>query len=201
MIKILFAITMLNLTGLVQYAQLTKGPDGKDLYQKGVCKTIMPNVKYKCVFCEDKELTKNCKEYDCSLTECTESKSIKGSDGRLLSKPIAIQGKQIRIQDDSTGRTPHSSIDLTEHFNNRKVKNGTVLIYQGEKKMKVYATYKSGKLIEWYAMGEDGKKIKSSQVALTSTTCEDCVILPNGTTICKKCTITPGVVLPVKRAD
>ena len=78
-------------------AQLPKSPDGKTLYQKRDCKTILPNVKYKCVFCEDEALTINCKDYDCSLTECKESKSSKPNDGRMQAKPIDIQGKQIRM--------------------------------------------------------------------------------------------------------
>ena len=74
-------VAMLTITTLT-YAQLPKSPDGKDLYQKGDCKTILINVKYKCVFCEDEALTKNCKEYDCTLTECTESKHAKATGGK-----------------------------------------------------------------------------------------------------------------------
>jgi hypothetical protein len=303
-------------------AQLPIGPDGKALYQKGDCKTILQNVKYKCVFCEDEALTKNCKEYDCSLTECTESKSIKGGDGKMLSKPISIDGRQLKINEDSntTSKLPKgtkfengkvvvtsgykavqssdktmvlllandglgvrggfrcdcdggssgtcnlsiinnkivcggdaccelvvtiydeekyiameavekapeklkwkklvfpiedkqvkfqnnkdssgkSSVDITEYIKNKKVANGTVVVYETEDKYKIYAIYKKGKLTEWYAMGDDGKKIQSSQLGITPTTCEDCILLPTGQTYCKKCTTTPGVSLPAKRAD
>ena len=196
--KSLLSATMLAISSLL-FAQLPKGKDGKDLYQKGECKTILPNVKYKCVFCEDEALTKNCKEYDCSLTECKESKNIKATDGKEISKPIDIQGKQVRMQQDSS--KPSTSIDLTEFFNKKKAVNGTVVIYETESKYKIYATYSKGRLIEWYGMGEDGKKIKPSQLGVTPTTCEDCVVHPDGFMFCKKCTTTPGVILPAKRIN
>jgi hypothetical protein len=183
------------------YPQLPKGPGGITLYQKGECKTIIPSVAYKCTFCEDEALTKNCKEYDCSLTECKESKSSKGSDGRLLSKPIDIEGKQIWIQNDSNLRTPKDTIDITEQIKNTKVRNGTVVVYETKDKYKIYATYKNGKLTEWYGMGEDGRKVKSTQLGITPTTCEDCLVHPNGGMYCKKCTTTPGVVLPAKSTN
>lgn len=106
-------------------AQLPTGPDGKALYQKGECKTILANVKYKCVFCEDEALTKNCKEYDCSLTECKESKTTKGSNGKLQSKPINIEGKQVKMQDDSdtTSKLPKGT----------KLENGKIIITNGYK--------------------------------------------------------------------
>jgi len=92
-------------------------------------------------------------------------------------------------------------IDITEQINNKKVRNGTVLVYESGGKYKIYTTYKNGQLTEWYGMGEDGKKIKSARLGITPTTCEDCVIMPTGQMFCKKCVVTPGIVLPVKSAD
>lgn len=180
------------------YGQLPTGPDGKTLYQKGDCKTILLNVKYKCVFCEDEALTKNCKEYECSLTECKEIKNIKETGGKELSKPISIEGKQIRLNRDSS--QPAAYIDITNLFTEKKVANGTVLIYESENHHKIYASYKKGKLVEWYGMGADGTKIKSSQRGITPVSCEDCIVLPNGVMTCKKCTSTPGVTVPIKKA-
>lgn len=198
--KILFLFCLTLITNQFLHAQLPKGPDGKELYQKGDCKTILPNVKYKCVFCEDKALTKNCKEYDCSLTECTESKGIKSGDGRLLAKPVNIEGIQVRGLDnkDSTNKQLSTPVDVTGYINSKKIANGKILVYENDDQYKIFAVYKKGQLTEWYAMGEDGKKIMSSPVALTPTTCEDCIITPGGVTFCKKCTVTPGVILPAK---
>ena len=194
--RILLISIIIPITHFI-YAQLPKGPNGKDLYQKGDCKTILQNVKYKCVFCEDEKLTINCKEYECSLTECKESKNTKETDGKELSKPINIQGKQIRMGQDSS--KPSNHIDITALFNEKKVSNGTVLIYESEGKYKVYAVFKKGKLLEWYGADENGAKIKPAPSGITPTTCEDCVVLPNGTMLCKKCTNTPNVNIPVKK--
>lgn len=191
-------VAMLTITTLT-YAQLPKSPDGKDLYQKGDCKTILINVKYKCVFCEDEALTKNCKEYNCTLTECTESKPAKATGGKQLAKPVDIQVKQIRMNQENSDSLTHK--DITNHFKTKKVTNGTIVIYEAEDKIKVYATYKNGKLIEWYALGDDGKKINPIQRGLTPTSCEDCVLLPSGVTFCKKCTNTQIATMPSKKAD
>jgi hypothetical protein len=196
--KLFLVITILAISPVL-FAQLPKGPDGKDLYQKGDCKTILPNVKYKCVFCEDAALTKNCKTYDCSLTECKESKNIKETSGKELSKPIDIQGKQIRIQEDSS--KPSNHIDITNLLNERKVQNGTAVIYESEGKYKVYAVYKKGKLVEWYGTDKVGTKIQPSQLGITPTSCEDCVVTPDGTMFCKKCTKTLSVNMPIKKAE
>ncbi len=121
--QLLLCVTLI--ASQLLYGQLPTGPDGKTLYQKGDCKTILPNVKYKCVFCEDKELTKNCKEYDCSLTECKESKSTKGNNGRTQAKPISIDGKQVRINDDkdTTSQLPKGT----------KFENGKIVVTSGYK--------------------------------------------------------------------
>lgn len=109
----------------IMHGQLPTGSNGKTLYQKGECKTLIPNVSYKCTFCEDEELTKNCKEYDCSLTECKESKRSKGSNGRLLTKPISIEGKHIRmrIEKDTTNKLPQGT----------KLENGKIVVTSGYK--------------------------------------------------------------------
>lgn len=123
--KILLFLGFTLFINQVVFAQLPTGPGGKTLYQKGDCKTILPNVKYKCVFCEDEALTKNCKEYDCSLTECTESKPTKEGDGRTLSKPINIDAKQLKIKDDidTTSKLPEGT----------KLENGNVVVTNGYK--------------------------------------------------------------------
>ena len=130
------------------YGQLPTGPDGKTLYQKGDCKTILPNVKYKCVFCEDKELTKNCKEYDCSLTECKESKSTKGSNGRMQAKPISIDGKQVRMRDDSdtTSKLPKGT----------KFENGKVVITNG------YKAVQSSDKTMVFILADNGNNVEGS---------------------------------------
>lgn len=127
-------------------AQLPTGPDGKPLYQKGECKTILPNVKYKCVFCEDEALTKNCKEYDCSLTECKESKSVKGSNERLQAKPISIEGKQVKMQNnsDTTSKLPKGT----------KIENGKIIIQNGYK-----AVYSSDKKIV-FILADNGPGVR-----------------------------------------
>lgn len=127
-----FIVITMIIFSTVVFSQLPKGPDGKDLYQKGECKVLVPNVSMKCVFCEDKELTRNCKEYKCSLTECTEVKSSKGADGRSLSKPVTIDAKQLRINDgsDTTSKLPKGT----------KFENGKLVLMKGYK-----AVYTSGK--------------------------------------------------------
>jgi hypothetical protein len=196
--KLLLVTTILAIAPVL-VAQLPKGPDGKDLYQNEDCKTILQNVKYKCAFSEDAALTKNCKEYDCSLTECKESKNIKETSGKEFSKPIDIQGKQIRMRQDSS--KPSNHVDITNLLSERKVQNGKVVIYESEGKYKVYAVYKKGKLVEWYGTDEAGAKIKPSQLGITPTSCEDCIVLPSGMMVCKKCTTSTGVNMPIKKAE
>jgi hypothetical protein len=86
------------ITGQVLYSQMPTGTSGKTLYQKGECKVLVPNVSYKCTFCEDKDLKVNCKSYDCSLTSCTESKSIKDVNGSMQNTLVNIEGKQVKFQ-------------------------------------------------------------------------------------------------------
>lgn len=94
-----------------------------------------------------------------------------------------------------------TKIDITEIIKNKKVRNGTVLVYENDNNYKIYTTYKNGRLTEWYAIGEDGRKIKSSSLGITPINCEDCIVLPNGTMVCKKCTNSPGITLPAKSVN
>ena len=194
-IKLLFCLTLIANQFL--HAQLPKGPDGKTLYQKGECKVLVPNVSYKCTFCEDKDLKVNCKEYDCSLTNCTESKSVKGTAGNL-SAPISIEGKMVKFggnEDSLQEALQKNKIDITELLIRKKVTNGTSEIYQSEGKYKVYAIYKKGKLTNWYAVDVDGNRSKqTSQLAVNETVCENCQVLPGPVMICQKCTVKNSTV-------
>ncbi len=183
-------------------AQLPVGSNGQPIYQKGECKVIIPTVSYKCIFCEDKELTKNCKEYNCSLTDCTEAKTNDSKQGDLQKDTIRIEGKLIKMEtkEDSIKTEPEKT-DLTPYFNRQKNVNGTVLIYELKGGYKIYATYKNSRLTTWYSIGPDGKKIKPSASGITPVSCEDCLLLPDGRTVCKRCTTTPLGTPPVKMAS
>lgn len=115
-LKKMFSKLITTVFSISVLAQLPFGHDVKMLYQKGDFKTILPYVKYNSVFFEDGALTKNCKEYDCSLTLCKESKRTKGNNGRLLSTTIDIQGKPIRIEPNkgSGSQTPFDNAMLAK---------------------------------------------------------------------------------------
>lgn len=154
------------LTAQALYGQLPTGPDGKTLYQKGDCKTILPNVKYKCVFCEDKALTKNCKEYDCSLTECKESKSVKGGNGQTMAKPVSIIGKEVKRDDesDSSSKIPRGT----------KFENGKVIITKGYKG--VYSTDK--KMI--FIVSDNGLDVEGTFSCACVLGLGNCALINNG---------------------
>lgn len=160
-----------------------------------------PNIKCKCDDGKDCGITFTNRKIECfSAEECCKLYMSKSS-GILATTSGDIKWEQVRSKPSTTLSTNTDKIDITEQFNNKKIRNGTVLVYGSEGKYKIYATYKKGKLVEWYGMGEDGKKIKSSPLGITPTSCEDCLVAPNGTMYCKKCTTTPAVILPAKSAN
>jgi hypothetical protein len=155
--------------------------------------------------CEDETncgITFTNRKIECFGPECCYLYNAK-SVNDLQNNPGGTDIKWQRILNTSppSFTSPSDKIDITVQFTTKKVRNGTVLVYESGDKYKIYASYKNRQLTEWYAMGEDGKKIKSTRLGITPTTCEDCVMMPTGQMFCKKCVVTPGIVLPVKSAD
>lgn len=163
---------------------------------------ISSSLKCKCADDTNCGITFTNRKIECFGPECcflysTESKTLFANNPSGANS-ADIKWRQIPKTTPPPVTTSSDRIDISDQINKKKITNGTVVVYEANGKYKIYATYKKGKLTEWYGMGEGGKKIKSSPVALTPTTCEDCMILPGGVTVCKKCTVTPGVVLPAK---
>lgn len=166
------------------WSQLPTGPDGKTLYQKGECKVLIPNVSYKCTFCEDKDLKVNCKSYDCSLTACKESKSIKGS-GANTSPQVNIEGKQVKFEGkpSTTGNQPETNmVNLDAAIEKNKKANGTSLLLSEERKYKLYATFKNNKVESYYLVDNGGNRIEP-EFKNANLKCEFCFLM-NSQRVC-----------------
>jgi hypothetical protein len=73
------------------YSQAPKGPGGNSLYKKGDCEKGGVNSNI-CIYCEDKELTKNCKEYLCTDNgTCTENPFKKSNDQLVHTKVEGVK--------------------------------------------------------------------------------------------------------------
>ncbi len=157
--------------------------DGKD------CGVTMTNRKIEC-FASD----------ECCRLEISKSTQILATMQNATNAPDI---KWIPVTNIIPEKASANSqrIDITAKLDSLKVKNGIVLVHEEKGKYKIFASFKNNKLIEWYAIDNKGKKTVSSPVALSPTTCEDCVIMPGGVTVCKKCNVTPGVTLPAKVAN
>lgn len=78
--KYLLASLIVLFQTISMNAQAPKSPGGQALYKKGDCKRAGVDFSV-CVYCEDKELTKNCKEYWCTDNgTCTEAPFKKNGD-------------------------------------------------------------------------------------------------------------------------
>lgn len=104
------------------YAQLPKGPDGNNLYKKGDCKRGGVDLNV-CIYCEDKELTKNCKEYiSTDNGTCTESPFKKNNDQLVRTNLDSV--KYISLgKNDTTSKLPKGT----------KFVNGKITIQNGYK--------------------------------------------------------------------
>jgi hypothetical protein len=100
---LLISILILLITNV--NAQAPRGPNGSSLYKKGGCERV--SAKFvSCTYCEDKELTKNCKEYWCTDDgTCTEAPLKKNND--QLMRTNADEKKVISIgENDTTSKLP-----------------------------------------------------------------------------------------------
>lgn len=64
------------------------------------------------------------------------------------------------------------------------ISNGNILMHQETGKFKLYATYKKGKVTNWYAIDTKGNKIPATYSAKGAAVCMVCATLPNGFTNC-----------------
>ncbi|MBX2934690.1 MAG: hypothetical protein KF825_10615 [Ferruginibacter sp.] len=64
------------------------------------------------------------------------------------------------------------------------ITNGNVLMKQEPGKFKLFATYKMGKVANWYAIDTKGNKIPVTYSAKGKSTCQVCAFLPNGMATC-----------------
>lgn len=100
---LLISILILIITNV--NAQAPRGPNGSSLYKKGGCERV--SAKFvSCTYCEDKELTKNCKEYWCTDDgTCTEAPK-KNPNGELTRIDFG-NGKFVELKkEDTTSKLP-----------------------------------------------------------------------------------------------
>ncbi|MCB9054958.1 MAG: hypothetical protein H6549_03780 [Chitinophagales bacterium] len=117
--RIIILLAVLSITAKV-FSQAPKGPDGNSLYKKGDCERAGVNFNV-CTYCEDKELTKNCKEYWCTDNgTCTEApKESPKASLTKSTKNIATKLKET----DTTSKLPKGT----------KFENGKVVVTKGYK--------------------------------------------------------------------
>lgn len=100
--KKLFCIYSLILHTITVYSQAPKGPGGSNLFKKGDCERAGVDFNV-CVYCEDKELTKNCKKYWCTDNgTCTEA-PLKQTNGLLEADRRELEKSSTQIKKDTLG--------------------------------------------------------------------------------------------------
>lgn len=165
-------ISVAILTNVLAYqvqAQKPKGPGGIDLYKKGDCERAGVNSNV-CIYCEDKELTKNCKEYICTDNgTCTES-PFKKAKGALVRIDVG-DGKYALVKDSDT---------TTELPAGVKFKKGKVAIRNGYK-----AVYSSNKKMI-AVMSDNGPGITGTFVCTCGSEEGSCgIFIDGGVLLCK----------------
>ncbi len=129
--KIQLLLSFALMASQIVYTQPPKSPDGKNLYKKGDCKRSNADFNV-CTYCEDKELTKNCKEYWCTDNGTCSEAPLKKPDGQLVRTNVdGIRYKALG-KDDTTSKLPRGV-----KFVNGKVtiQSGYKAVYSSDKKM------------------------------------------------------------------
>ena len=118
--QLLICFTLI--TSQILYAQQPIGPNGNSLYKKGSCERV--SAKFvTCTYCENKELTKNCKEYWCTDDgTCTEAPMKK--DNSQLVKTKVEGTKFIDLKKEDTTSTLPKGVQYI---------NGKITIQKGYK--------------------------------------------------------------------
>lgn len=129
--KIKLLICFALFTNQLLNAQQPQGPGGNSLFKKGDCERAGVDFNV-CTYCEDKELTKNCKDYWCTDNgTCTEAPR-KNPNGNLMRINFG-DGRYAAIKkEDTTSKLPKGT-----RFENGKVivKNGYKAVYSSDKKI------------------------------------------------------------------
>ena len=115
----LFIMIALNV-----FSQAPKGPAGSTLYKKGDCAVVSTNFN-SCTYCEDKELTKNCKEYWCTNDGTCEPAPLLPNNPN---RPKLAGKKDIQVSaTDTTSKLPEGI-----HFKDGKIvtKKGYTIKYE-----------------------------------------------------------------------
>lgn len=129
--KIQLLVCFTLIVSQLLHAQQPKGPGGNDLFKKGNCERAGVNFSV-CTYCEDKELTKNCKDYWCTDNgTCTEA-PLKKTNNQLVR--TNVEGvKYIALgKNDTTSKLPKGT-----KFVNGKVtiQRGYKVVYSSDKKI------------------------------------------------------------------
>jgi hypothetical protein len=129
--KIQLLICFVLITSQLVNAQQPKGSGGNDLFKKGSCERAGVDFSV-CTYCEDKELTKNCKDYWCTDNgTCTEA-PLKKPNNQLVRTNVDGLKYTALGKDDTTSKLPKGT-----KFVNGKVtiQNGYKAVYSSDKKM------------------------------------------------------------------
>ncbi|OSZ81247.1 hypothetical protein CAP36_08430 [Chitinophagaceae bacterium IBVUCB2] len=129
--KIQLLLSIALIVSQLLHAQAPKGPGGKALFKKGDCKSGGVNLNV-CIYCEDKELTKNCKEYICTDNgTCTEPPFKKNNEQIVRTNVTGIKYRVLG-KGDTTSKLPKG----TEFVNGKvTVKSGYKAVYSSDRKM------------------------------------------------------------------
>jgi hypothetical protein len=129
--KIKLLICFVLITSQLVNAQQPKGPGGNDLFKKGNCERAGVDFSV-CTYCEDKELTKNCKDYWCTDNgTCTEAPLKKPNNQLVRTNVDGIKYTALG-KNDTTSKLPKG----TKFVNGKvTVRNGYKAVYSSDKKM------------------------------------------------------------------
>ncbi|HPG10915.1 MAG TPA: hypothetical protein PLU37_05250 [Chitinophagaceae bacterium] len=169
--KIQLCFCFALLINLLLQAQAPKGPDGNALYKKGDCERAGATFSV-CTYCEDKELTKNCKEYLCTNDGTCTEKPKKAPKASLTKSTENISTK-LKETDSTTSKLPKGT----------KFENGKVVITKGYK-----AVHSSDKTMVFVmadnGLGVDGTFRCSCPTASCKITNNGQVIICTGSDCC-----------------